>query len=336
MDPLKKVPASVRSSHAVQSALPRSMFSLEDVRRFSAELEAPFPTSLLEWRVVNTSEDGTRGQIAPYADPRAYTDRLNEIFTPAGWTRRYTVTTSANFERSEDKKLVAKVFVTCELTIHGIGSHSAMGEEWADNDNAGTSAEAQAFKRACSCFGLGRYLYNFNWTWVDLDERQHPKETPQIFGWATPEGWRQGLRPAQPEAAQPKKAASTRKKRASASARRDRDISPETKRTIQQIEELVEPLGKVMYRGLLKTVARVWKPNEIRDPAVLQKVLTSMQSAADSFRRLEAAREKTGSEAMNEILKSLGIRSLANLNDLETLQQLVLRLEEKADQINNV
>src|SRR5580765_1409897 len=84
MDPLKKVPASVRSSHAVQSALPRSMFSLEDVRRFSAELEAPFPTSLLEWRVVNTSEDGIRGQIAPYADPRAYTDRLNEIFTPAG------------------------------------------------------------------------------------------------------------------------------------------------------------------------------------------------------------------------------------------------------------
>ena len=35
-----------------------------------------------------------------------------------------------------------------------------------------------------------------------------------------------------------------------------------------------------MYRGLLKTVARVWKPNEIRDATVLEKVLTSMQSAA--------------------------------------------------------
>jgi hypothetical protein len=43
---------------------------------------------------------------------------------------------------------VAKVFVTCELTIFGLGSHSATGEEWTDNDNAGTSAEAQAFKRA--------------------------------------------------------------------------------------------------------------------------------------------------------------------------------------------
>ena len=335
MDPLKKSPASVKSSRAVQSALPRSMFSLEDVRRFAAELEVPFPTCLLEWRVVNTSEDHTRGQIAPYADPRAYTDRLNEIFTPAGWTRRYTVTTSANFERSEDKKLVAKVFVTCDLTIHGMGSHSAMGEEWADNDNAGTSAEAQAFKRACSCFGLGRYLYNFNWIWVDVDEHKCPKEAPQIFGWATPEGWRQGQRPLQPEGERLKKVASPRKKRANTSAREDRAISTETRQTIQQIEEMVEPLGKAMYRGLLKTVARVWKPNEIQDPALLEKVLTSMQSAAHSFRRLEAARERTGSEAMNEILKSLRIRSLANLNDLETLQQLVLRLEEKADQISS-
>ena len=59
---------------------------------------------------------------------------------------------------ARDQKIVAKVLVTCELTIFGLGSHSATGEEWADNDNAGTIAEAQAFKRACSCFGLGRYL----------------------------------------------------------------------------------------------------------------------------------------------------------------------------------
>jgi len=71
---------------------------------------------------------------------------------------QYTIHTSANFERSKDQKIVPKVLVTCELTIFGMGSHSATGEEWADDDNAGTSAEAQAFKRACSCFGLGRYL----------------------------------------------------------------------------------------------------------------------------------------------------------------------------------
>jgi hypothetical protein len=96
-----------------------------------------------------------RGQVVPYADQRAYSDRLNTLLTPAGWTRKYAIHTSANFERSKDQKVAAKLLVTCELTIFGLGAHSATGEEWADNDNAGTNAEAQAFKRACSCFGLG-------------------------------------------------------------------------------------------------------------------------------------------------------------------------------------
>lgn len=130
----------------------------EDAKRLTAELELPYEASRIEWRVTNSSQDKTRGQVIPYADQRAYTDRLNTVFTPAGWTRRYTIHTSATFERSRDHKIVAKVLVTCELTIFGLGSHSATGEEWADNDNAGTIAEAQAFKRACSCFGLGRYL----------------------------------------------------------------------------------------------------------------------------------------------------------------------------------
>jgi len=118
------------------------------------------------------------------------TDRLNAVLTPVGWTR-YTIHTSANFERSQDQKIVAKVLVSCELTILGVGSNSATGEEWADNDNAGTSAEAQAFKRACCCFGLGRYLYYF----VDLDERKRPKAVPLLPRWATPEGGLGGLRP---------------------------------------------------------------------------------------------------------------------------------------------
>jgi hypothetical protein len=96
---------------------------------------------------------------------------LNVLFTPAGWTRKYMIHTSASFERSKDQKIAAKVLVTCELTIFGLGSHSATGEEWADDENAGTAAEAQAFKRACACFGLGRYFYYFTGTWVDLGEK---------------------------------------------------------------------------------------------------------------------------------------------------------------------
>src|SRR6266446_9590843 len=170
--------------------------SATKIKELIANLEVPFHPSVIEWRVTNTSKNGSpRGQVMPYADQRAYTDRLNTLVTPAGWTRRYTIHTSANFERSKDQRIAAKVLVTCELTIFGLGSHSATGEEWADDDNACTSAEAQAFKRACSCLGLGRYLYYFPGTWVDLDERKRPKSVPLLAGWATRAGWLEGLRP---------------------------------------------------------------------------------------------------------------------------------------------
>ena len=87
--------------------------------------------------------------------------------------------TSANFERSKDQKTVAKVFVTCELSIGGLGTHSATGGEWADDENAGTSAEAQSFKRTCACFGLGRYLYHFDGV-SGLDERKRPRTVPNL------------------------------------------------------------------------------------------------------------------------------------------------------------
>src|ERR1041385_5939365 len=148
-----------------------TQYTATQIKEFVALLEVPFDPEVMEWRVTNTSKGNgqSRGQVIPYADQRAYTDRLNALFSPAGWTRKYTVHTSANFQRAKDQKTTAKVFVTCDLTIFVLGSHSATGEEWADDENAGTSAEARAFKRACSCFGLGRYLYNLDGIWVDLD-----------------------------------------------------------------------------------------------------------------------------------------------------------------------
>ena len=95
-----------------------------------------------------------RGQLVAYADQRAYTDRLNEVFGEWGWTRSYDVQVAQNFERRApgDKKqtaVAAKVVVVSKVTIHGLGSHTGVGEEWADDENAATRAEAQAFKRAC-------------------------------------------------------------------------------------------------------------------------------------------------------------------------------------------
>src|SRR5271166_3844564 len=62
-----------------------------DVSKLLPELEVPFSPDQVRWRVTNTTNDKKRGQIVPYADCRAYTDRLNALFTPQGWTREYKV-----------------------------------------------------------------------------------------------------------------------------------------------------------------------------------------------------------------------------------------------------
>jgi hypothetical protein len=292
----------------------------EEIKRLIRELEVPFEPATIEWRVTNTSRDKSRGQVIPYADQRAYTDRLNTLFTPAGWTRRYTIHTSANFERSKDQKSVAKVLVTCELTIFGLGLHSATGEEWADNDNAGTSAEAQAFKRTCSCFGLGRYLYYFEGTWVDLDERKRPRCVPRLPSWATPEGWAQGLRPKD-----------SGKINAGTNGAKACELPPQLSPVISEIEGMAEHLGRGLYRGLLRDLARVWNPREIHDISLQQRVLEHMRAAERGLRRLEAVLDKLGAEALVPVLKEHKLTSIERVDNLEALKRIVLVLERAGD-----
>jgi hypothetical protein len=296
------------------------------VKDLIANLEVPFHPSVIEWRVTNTSRSGpARGQVMPYSDQRAYSDRLNTLVTPAGWTRRYAVHTSANFERSKDQKIVAKVLVTCELTIFGLGSHSATGEEWADDDNAATAAEAQSFKRACSCFGLGRYLYYFTGTWVDLDVRRRPKTVPMLPGWATPEGWRAGLRPdgrGDAEAFEPTLAVDNGN-----GLNSGRGTNNPRDNVVREIELMQRSVGTRMYRGLLKTVARVWEPKDIRELAIQQRVLAHMQAAERGFRRLDAALGSVGPEALTQILHSRKVQSIDRVDNLQTLHEIVLALE---------
>ena len=294
-------------------------FSPEKVKELVAALEVPFDACQIEWRVTNTTKNGQppRGQVVPYADQRAYTDRLNALFTPAGWTRKYTIHTSANFERSKDQKIVAKVVVTCEVTVFGLGSHSATGEEWADDDNAVTAAEAQSFKRACACLGLGRYLYYFTGTWVDLDDRKRPKSVPQLAGWATPAGWLQGLRP-------------SGSARSNSTTNTPKTHSSQAGSVVAEIETLAEPLGRGLYRGILRDLARVWNPNEIEDVSVQQKVLDHMRSADRGLMRLKAALEKTGPKALTPILQAVGVASLERVDNLQTLKRIVLDLESAA------
>jgi Rad52/22 family double-strand break repair protein len=68
-------------------------YSAEEVRQLVASLEEPFDPRRIKWRVTNPSIDRRRGQMTAYANHRAYTDRLNELFTLRGWTRKYVVQT---------------------------------------------------------------------------------------------------------------------------------------------------------------------------------------------------------------------------------------------------
>ena len=65
----------------------------------------PFDLPVVQWRVTESSDDGTRGLMLPYADPRAYSDRLNDVFTPAGWSRKYAVQASGPFSAADGARL---------------------------------------------------------------------------------------------------------------------------------------------------------------------------------------------------------------------------------------
>ena len=190
--------------------------------------------------------------------------------------------------------------------------------------------EAQAFKRACSCFGLGRYLYHFSGVWVDMDERKRPKTIPRLFGWATPEGWRQGLRPSQEVNNKPENPPSSADHRGNGAEPRWDESVEDTSALIRQIEAMAESLGRRLYRGILKTTARAWNPSDIREADVLHKVLAQMQSGERELRRLEDALNRVGPEVLVSALRSLRLKSLEHVDSLESLKKVVLAAEEAA------
>ena len=88
-----------------------------------AELEVPFSPDQVQWRVTNTAKDKKRGRIVPDADPRAYADRLNALFTPQGWTRQYKIETMSNITRMKKGESIVsgKILVACTvLRISGL------------------------------------------------------------------------------------------------------------------------------------------------------------------------------------------------------------------------
>ncbi len=283
-----------------------------------ARLEEPFASKDVKWLVAATSRDGRKGRVTPYADPRAYTDRLNLVFTASGWTREYTVQTLAPITRLKNDKPIqtGKVLVTCVVSIPGVGAHSGCGEEWAEDPNALTSAEAQAFKRACSNFGLGRYFYNFGEMWVELDEYKRPRQIPTLPSWALPESERRA----------PVQNGTVRNEtgnRADPVQKGPLDASITNK-----IEGSRRDLGQKLYGNILGSVAKVKSARDIPNQRVQQEVLKWIESGVRGVAQVRRIAAVIPETEFYGILDDLSIPRLDEISNFGLLAKLVERMNE--------
>lgn len=311
-------PASTTA--AVQAAFAKE-YTDDEVRQLVAALEEPFDPREIKWRVTNTTADKRRGQMLAYADPRAYTDRLNALFTVRGWTRRYAIETINNVERklSNGTQIAGKVVVTCEVTIHGLGTHSGIGEEWADNENAGTAAEAQAFKRACSCFGLGRYLYDLDGTWIDLDERKQPKSNPRLPDWAVPKR-KAANNPGQKPASQEGRPAG------------QNSAGSQDSGTLRfRLKALSDQVGFSLSRSVLMAAAKVDAPEKV-GASEIADVVRKLEDTARGVERLRTAIAALGPARYEQVSRELNFPSdnIDDIPDRDALRKLLGILEPEA------
>jgi hypothetical protein len=174
----------------------------EEVTKILAQLRRPFSAEEVKWKPQATKNDNGKktGQAAAYADPRSYTDRLNQVVGPEGWFSISETLFSPPFEKGVSEwtgasgqrqktttfRPVCKLITTVSVGILGIGFKTNVGEEWADDDNAHTSSFAQALKRAVSEFGLGRYFYDLPKQWADLNDKGFFVHDPVLPEWALP------------------------------------------------------------------------------------------------------------------------------------------------------
>ena len=141
------------------------MTTLTDI---AVQLKEPFAFDDIDFLPKSSIErDGkTLCMALPYADPRVYQDRLNAI-AYGEWSTPPPVVIAAG------NKLICYVTVVlCGVPHTDVGEAVLKAANGKDEENTGTEAWAQAFKRACSQFGLGRYLYDLDKEWVPFNPQK--------------------------------------------------------------------------------------------------------------------------------------------------------------------
>jgi hypothetical protein len=206
--------------------------------------------------------------------------------------------------------VTSKVLVATAVTITRLGSHVGTGEEWADRENAVTAADAQAFKRACSCFGLGRYLYSFGETWVNLNGRGEPVAVPLLPAWALPPG----------VTVQPISGPVV-------------DVrGPVDHRLTSEIEKYRSTLGVDIFAEILRRAGHSADARTIPNADRQKNVVEWMQAAARGFERLHELVEIAGDARFIAAMDNLKFATTTCLPSLAALKQLIDELESISGQ----
>jgi hypothetical protein len=172
----------------------KTIFDTKKVEEILEKLREPFDPENIYFKPQALNQAKDKAVAAAYADPRCYQDRLNEVIGPNKWSTSYQVTVLPPQPGPDPKDwknkwtYKGKVFVVATVIIEDLGSHSDTGESDVIDDNAITSASAQAFKRAVVQFGVGRYLYDLPKNqWCSYDSAtKRITEPPELPEWAIP------------------------------------------------------------------------------------------------------------------------------------------------------
>ena len=172
-------------------------------------------------------------------------------------------------------------------------------------DKVDEGFDAQAFKRACSCFGLGRYLYRFEETWVHLNGRCEPVALPILPEWALPPGVT--MVPANVQAVDVR--------------------GPVDHRLTAEIEGFRGTLGADIYAEILRRAGHSNDARTIPNADRQKNVVGWMQAAARGFERLHGLVETAGDARFIAAMDNLKFATSTCLPSLAALKQLVEELE---------
>jgi hypothetical protein len=180
-----------------------------------------------------------------------------------------------------------------------------------------TSAEAQAFKRASSCFGLGRYLYNLPETWVSLDKQGKPTKIPVLPNWALPKA-NPAIGKTNP-ACGPQPPVVQR--------------GPIDQETTARIEGFRRILGDRIYGEILWRIAHAQRASDMPNAELQANAADAMERAARGVHKANSLADQIGDTRFVSVLDRLRIKTMTTIPRLETLKNLIAELEREVERL---